>query len=191
MARGGYRCGAGRPGHRLQAEHTMRVDIRIWRKRGLLWDGYAGTWVWSRGEEKVGNIGFRVGAGAIYLDYSMNGSDASQTIWTQTTLCGFGGSRRWFLCPICHSRCELLYMRSGRFACRRCQRISYRTQSGSERDRIIARYHRLNDLVEAGKPKWQHWKTFNRLEARLDEAERLSNESMLEVLERLTGFALD
>lgn len=61
---------------------------------------------------------------------------------TQTP-CHFGGHRRWFICPCCDKRMGFLYMRHGRFACRRCNRISYESQSGDAEDRLIWRYHSL------------------------------------------------
>jgi len=84
----------------------------------------------------------------------------------------------------------VLYQRSGHFACRTCQRVSYTSQSGSEHDRLNARFHRLNALVEAGKPKWQRWSTFNRLEDRLDRADELANKSLMHFIQRLTGKPL-
>ncbi len=187
MAKGGARCGAGRPGYRVKAEQLQRVDIRVWRKRGLLWVGGTNTWSWWRGDEPSGSIRFTVNETSIRLVYIANGKDASQTVWTTTTSCGYGGVRRWFGCPVCSRRCEVLFMRSGRFACRSCQRVSYSSQSGSEHDRLNTRYHRLNAMVEAGKPKWQRWATFNRLEDRLERADYLATKSLMLFVQRLTG----
>ena len=68
---GGARCGAGRPGHRLKAEQTPKIDIRVWHKRGLLWDGSNSTWSWSRGEQSAGSIRFTVNADNIRLIYAV------------------------------------------------------------------------------------------------------------------------
>jgi hypothetical protein len=157
------------------------------RQRGLLNVGTSVTWAWSRGGEPSGNIRFTVNESSIRLAYNVKGQDASQTVWTTETPCGYGGSRRWFSCPVCDGRCEVLFMRQSRFACRSCQRVSYRSQNGSEHDRLNARYHRLNALVEAGKPKWQRWATFNRLEDRLERADHLACQSLMYFVQRLTG----
>lgn len=190
MSKGGSRCGAGRPAYKVQAEHLQRIDIRVWRKRGLLWDGGSNAWSWWRGDQPSGSIRFTVGECSIRLNYSAGDKDASQTIQTTTTPCAYGGSRRWFSCPTCTGRCEVLFMRSGRFACRSCQRVSYRSQSGSEHDRLNTRYHRLNNLVAAGKPKWQRWATFDRLEDKLRQADYLATRSLMYFVERLTGKPL-
>lgn len=185
MGRGGSRFGAGRPGYRLQAEHTLKIDLRVWHKRGLLWDGGTNSWSWSRGGEPVGSIMFTVSVDNIRLTYATNGQDASQTIRTTSTPCRYGGSRRWFTCPCCGGRCLVLFMRSGRFACRQCQRVSYTSQSGSEHDRALTNYHRLNALMEAGKPKWQRWATFNKLEARVEQVNEQVDYGLFRIVERL------
>ena len=185
MGTGGTRCGAGRPGYRLQAEQTRKIDLRVWHKRGLLWDGGTNTWTWTRGGESVGSITFTVGADNIRLTYAANGQDASQTIWTTSTPCRYGGARRWFACPCCGGRALVLFMRSGRFACRTCQKISYASQSGSEFSRGCSDYHQLKALVEAGKPKWTRWATFEKLEARFERADLRVNMSLMSVIQRL------
>ena len=152
---GGARYGAGRPGYRLKAEHTLKVDMRRWHGLGYLVDGHSFAWQWSRGGETTGNIGVSVRVGSIRLGYTAQGQDASQTILTTTTPCRYGGARMWFQCPCCSGRAVVLLMRAGRFACRQCQKVSYSSQSGSAHDRAITRYHQLHALIEAGKPKWQ------------------------------------
>jgi hypothetical protein len=168
MAKGGARYGAGRPAYKVKAEYVARVDIRVWSKRGLLSDSERRTWSWSRGDERAGSISFSVSEHSINLIYSINGKDASQRICRVSTLCHYGGSRPWFCCPVCQSKSALLYLRAGRFACRRCQRVSYRTQSGTSHDRLCRLYHQLAAKIESGKPKWQRWATFNRLEDRFE-----------------------
>ena len=182
---GGARYGAGRPGHRLKAEQTLKVDIRRWRTLGYLVNGKSFSWQWSRGEEVTANIGVSVRFDNIWLAYSVNGQDASQTIRLTATPCRYGGSRQWFECPVCRGRAAVLFMRAGRFACRRCQKVSYTSQSGSAHDRAIAQYHQLHALVEAGKPKWQRWSTFNRLEDRLEHVSEQFNRSLMALIQRI------
>jgi len=45
--------------------------------------------------------------------------------WVQLTF----GRRYYFLCPHCGRRCETLYFLGGRFACRKCLRLGYRSQT--------------------------------------------------------------
>ena len=187
MGAGGARCGAGRPAHRAKAEQLMRVDIREWHRRGLLWNGGCNSWIWSRGGERTGSIAFRVSEQTINLIYSLDGRDASQTIMRAATPCHYGGSRPWFQCPVCQSRTALLYLRAGRFACRKCQRVSYSTQSGTSDGRVCNLYHRLAAKIEDGKPKWQRWATFNRLEDQFEKVGRQFDASLYGRLQSL-GF---
>ncbi len=187
MGTGGARCGAGRPGYRVKAELLMRVDIREWHRRGLLWDGGRNTWSWSRGSERVGSITFSVSEHTINLIYSLDGRNASQTIMRASTSCHYGGSRPWFQCPVCQHRTALLYMRAGRFACRKCQKVSYSTQSGTSHDRVCNLYHKLAAKLDGGKPKWQRWATFNKLEDRFERVSRAFDASICWRLEAL-GF---
>lgn len=116
MGIGGARCGAGRPGYRLKAEQTLKVDIRNWRKLGYLVNGQSFAWQWSRGGEVTTNIGVSVRNDFIRLGYAVQGTDASQTIRTTATPCRYGGARTWFECPVCCGRAAVLFMRAGRFA---------------------------------------------------------------------------
>ena len=185
MGTGGARCGAGRPGFRLKAEQTLKVDIRLWRKMGHLVNGQSFAWQWLRGGEVTGSIGVSVRNDSIRLGYTVQGTDASQTICTTTTPCRYGGARTWFECPCCSGRAAVLFMRSGRFACRHCQRVSYTSQSGSTRERANAQYHQLHALIKAGKPKWQRWATFNQLEDRFERVNEKVNRSLMALTQRL------
>ena len=185
MGIGGTRLGAGRPAYRLKAENTLKIDIRIWHQKGLLWDGGTNTCSWSRGGVSTGSIRFTVSAESIRLTYAVQGQDASQTIQTTATPCRYGGARRWFECPVCRGRAAVLFMRVGRFACRKCQKVSYTSQSGSSKDRELTRYHQLHALIQAGKPKWQRWATFERLEDRFERVNEQVNRSLMTLVQRL------
>jgi hypothetical protein len=190
MARGGTRSGAGRPGYRLTAEVARRIDIRRWHKGGKLRPGSSFSWQWTLDSEVTGSIGVYVRDGYIRLGYSIEGSDgqrhdASQNIKTTVTPCHYGGTRPWFECPICHNRAGVLYLRSGRFACRHCQRVSYRSQSGSAIDRVCNRFHKLEGQVLAGRQKWKRRRKFDAL---LNQYESASLEFDLLLAQRIAQW---
>jgi hypothetical protein len=167
MGTGGSRNGSGRPGYRLKSEDSRSIDIRRWNKAGLLRQGRAFVWEWDVDGEPSGSVGVVRTEAGISLNYKV-GND--QRVLITSTPCHFGGVRTWFRCPGCFSRAAVLYLRGGRFACRRCQSISYRSQSGSATDRISNRLLQLEAQLEAGKPKWQRWATYRRLCSRLEAA---------------------
>ena len=190
MAKGGARYGAGRPAYRVKAEQVMRVDIRIWHKRGLLWDGGRNTWSWSRGDERAGSITFSVSEQSVRLTYAVNGLDASQTIPRTSTPCHYGGARPWFLCPLCQRRTALLYMRAGRFACRHCQRVAYSSQSEDVVGRTWIKQRkqeaRLGDDWQ--RPKGMRHSTYERLLDRLQDCEERREMAFCERVGRLFGI---
>ncbi len=57
-----------------------------------------------------------------------------------TTPCHFGGERRWFLCPRCGRRCQVIYQG---LICRKCTGARYELEALSPRDRAIVQAIRL------------------------------------------------
>lgn len=190
MSKGGYRYGAGRPGYKVKAEHLCRIDVREWARRGYLRGSCAFSWGWQCDGEPTGAIGVRVfSSGSLALEYisTMGGvsRNVSERLTLDSTPCPYGGARPWFKCPGCAGRVAILYLRGGRFACRSCQRVSYRSQSGSTIDRVCDRFHKLDALVMAGKPRWQRWATFDRLCDRHEAASKRFEASIVWRLARM------
>ncbi len=170
MAKGGSRFGAGRPGYKATAESLQRVDVRLWARHGYFADHIERhfSWSWSRGGEPNGSINVQTSHSRVLLTYriSTNGGEwqnRSDHISMTQTACRFGGERHWFQCPTCGLRCELLYMRFSRFACRECNRVAYASQSGGELDRLTNKMHKLRGRIDSGRPKGMRWKTWARL----------------------------
>jgi hypothetical protein len=166
MGAGGWRVGAGRPGYRLIGEHTLRVDIRRLHRRNCLSPG-AYSWNWHRGDEPAGSISIQVHhASGLILSYRVRDAmnqmwqDVAQPVHITTTPCRYGGTRKWFACPCCERRVEVLYFRQGRFACRYCQQVSYASQSKCRIGRITSRLQSFEARVERGKPKGMRWRTY-------------------------------
>jgi hypothetical protein len=194
MGRGGMRYGAGRPGYRARAENLQRVDIRLWHRGGYLAAGRCFSWKWTRGDEPAGSIGVRVyGPDSLRLEYMVGEEgarrDGSQVIGLAHTSCGYGGSRPWFLCPVCQRRAGVLFLRSGRFACRTCQRVSYASQSG---DLIDALWRKLAKIEQRlgehwRRPKGMRRRTYDRLFAELVDCEERRDAALAHALSRLMG----
>ncbi len=167
MGTGGSRYGAGRPATHRKAEHCLRLDVRHWHREGALRPGRSGTWQWTNTAtgERRGSIGYRVEAGFVALDYSIDGKPAGQTVRMEHTACSYGGTRPWFLCPIRGERVAVLYLRAGRFACRHCQGLAYASQSGDAIDGAWRRQRKAEAKLDANRlrPKGMHQTTHTRL----------------------------
>jgi len=194
MGTGGMRFGAGRPGYRAKAEQLLRVDIRLWRRGGYLRAGRSFSWSWTCDGEPSDSIGVFVhGPDSLALQYMAGREgerrDVSQTIRLTHTACSYGNTRPWFVCPLCHGRAGLLFMRWGRFACRTCQKVAYSSQSEDALDRTWRRQHRIEARLGKNwrRPKGMRQRTYDRLFARLIDCEERREETIAVMAFRMFG----
>lgn len=189
MSRGGSRFGAGRPGWHVKAEHCRSIDARRWAREGILQDGRSGGWAWTDPDTgtQTASIGYSVAPGALTLSYTMKGEPIRQRVPILATGCTYGGRRRWFGCPGCGRRVAILYLRNLGFACRKCNRIAYASQS----EDALGRAWRKQSKAEAklGKnwqrPKGMHRKTRERLLATIWDCEERRDNALCEFAARL------
>lgn len=92
-----------------------------------------------------------------------------------TTPAGFGGVRKWFLCPRCDRRSGILYDEPVRgWACRICCNGRYASEVESRSDRLYRKVRKLRRRLGQtdpriltvpfpGKPTGMHWSTYLRL----------------------------
>lgn len=170
---GGY--GSGRPRCHGVLEQRLRLDVRTFRRRGWLARRGGGVLRWSQDGEETASLGYQVTDGALTLAYKTTDEHGSPlpisvTIPITTVPCRFGGHRRYWRCPRCWRRCEVLAAgwRGRGWACRQCLRLRHASQGLAPADRIQARAHKLftrlgGDSDFVMKPKWMRWRTFNRL----------------------------
>ena len=174
MARGGSRYGAGRPAHKVTAESVQRIEVRRWSRAGYFNGNFHFSCGWNRGGEPSGSISIQTTRDSAVLSYRIKDfrsdewQDKRQFVPVVRTPCNYGGWRNWFQCPACNRRCELLYLRASRFACRRCQKVAYTSQSGGPIDRLTHKLHKLCAPVQSGKPSRMRWVTFNKLRDRAE-----------------------
>lgn len=196
MSRGGSRYGAGRPAHNIKAESVQRIEVRRWSRAGYFTGNFFFSTSWNRGGEPTGSISVQTTRDSAVLSYRIKDfrsdewQDKRQFIPVLQTPCNYGGSRRWFRCPVCQRRCEVLYLRAYRFACRKCQRIAYTSQSGGPMDRLTHKSHKLQARVANGKPNGMRRVTYNRIWEQVNEIEELCNRHFAARLVRL-GYAWD
>ncbi len=194
MAKGGSRYGAGRPAYKVKGEQLQRVDVRVWARKGLLSGNRFFNWSWNRGGEPTGSIGVKVTPqSAVTLEYSLTYDGERRSISERVELiykpCNFGGARPWFQCPRCARQVAVLYMRSGRFACRHCQRVAYSSQSEDVMARTWREQRRIEEKIgeDWQRPKGMRQRTYDRLMDRLAECEQRRDEAFCVAAARLLG----
>lgn len=121
--------------------------------------------------------------GQVQLSDAVNGMGRTEQITLVTTLCNFGSSRPWFLCPRCTRRVGVLFMRGTRFVCRHCAGVAYASQS----EGTIARgWRRLGPRREP--PKAMHRRTHQRLLQSVFECEEQREDEIARVLAQFPGL---
>jgi hypothetical protein len=179
-----------------------RIDLVYLRKQGWLEPSRRYSLGWTMGDEPSGRIQYLAYANYLLLDFKVREYDEEkwtpvrQTVHFDQTPTHFGGQRRWFLCPGCDRRCRILYG-GARFFCRKCYRLSYRSQSEDSAQRAISRTQATRRRLGGSesiddyfppKPKGMHWKTYNRLVEADEEAARRADAKLMGFFARLQRF---
>lgn len=192
---GGY--GSGRPGWHPKAEQFRSIDVNRLRKAGSLKEGNFGGWQWTVDGEKIASISMRAESARLILIYRIrpDGGDwesVEEPISLTESLCHYGGTRPWFLCPgvrngrWCGRRVGKLYLGRRYFVCRHCLRLAYSSQSEEPMHRHNRRANKIRMALggEPGtaappprKPKGMHWRTYWR---KMDEIEKADTAGELE-----------
>ena len=198
--------GSGRRWHWGAKDTTddyRSIDVRRWKKDGLLTPNQTFNWAWSRHSEVLATISVCTKDDGVILTYRHRSGgedweDQSYPVYLDWTSCHIGGQRPWFLCPAsdCGRRVAILY--SGRiFACRHCCQLAYPSQRETSDSRATRRADRIRDKLgwEPGilngngqKPKGMHWNTFERLTAQHDAFVQASLAGMASKLDRLKSL---
>lgn len=195
--------GSGRPRRRAYLGQLLNFSAKS------VANSYGGTITWSTGS----SIGVTRIEDRLLLDFSSNGAPVRQEVSIYRQPCRFGGTRAWFLCPICGEVCLKLYFLHGRFRCRTCTGCPYYTQTAGKEDRLTYRLRKFQQrLLPKGedandfdtfyvpsRPAWMRRRTYNRLRERcLDLAETRESEIdakfdqyVMPRLARMTDMPLD
>jgi hypothetical protein len=199
--------GSGRRGGdgRDTVEACRSIDVNQLHKSGCLRDGWAGSWQWTSGGEKVGSINLRAEADELHLSYRVRiaggeWEDVAETVAIVYAPCRFGGDRPYFLCPgerkgvACDRRVAKLHAAGRYFLCRHCYRLAYACQSEGAWDRTRRRASKIRrrlggdpDMVAPfpKRPKGMWRQTYERLREQACAAEMLADEAFTRRAERL------
>lgn len=181
------------------------IDVRRWKRDGLLEPHQFFSWQWSRHGKTLASIGVRTETGRVTLIYSQRKryeewTEEKYSVFLDWTECHLGGKRPWFRCPAsgCGRRAAILY--GGRiFACRRCHQLAYPSQREAAYDRAARQAEKIREQlgwepgilnIAGNKPKGMHWNTFEQLTAKHDDFVQ-SSLYQIERKLRLAGESLD
>ncbi len=190
---GGYN--SGRPGWHALVEGAFVLDVGMLVKQGGIVPGRAGrgSVTWDRAGKEAASVGFdfdltNPDQGSLRLRYRATRQGVSSMEDYEIRLAAselhLGGRRWWFICPVSGRRGAKLYLPPGAtiFAGRQAHRLVYRSQRNNGLARSHSRQHRIYERLGAHyvhfeqgpptRPKWMRQKTYERLLARLDAAER-------------------
>ncbi len=186
--------GSGRPSGYVTAGLTSNhvfIDIRLWKRKGLLIPGQIFKWQWTLTSGALSSIDVHTRTSHVLLVYSSLFPDGRtenhrQSVYLEWSKCHLGGRRPWFLCPTpgCERRVAILYGAGSKFACRQCYNLSYSSQREREMDRAIRRAERIRErlgwkpgiLNPPGwqKPRHMHWRTYKQLIHEHDDFKRIA-----------------
>lgn len=180
---GGLGSGQWQVGRNMTQDHRQ-LDVRQLQRGGFLENRQSLEWAWRRDGETVASIQIRTDADRLHLVYRhrRNGEvkRMDYPVSLNWTSCHLGGRRAWFLCPAsgCGRRVAILYIgAAGIFACRHCYQLAYACQretAGLRAERRLNAVKRKLGWMDGalnpagGKPKGQHWQTYERVRAQHD-----------------------
>lgn len=129
---------------RVTVDKHRCVDIRSWKREGLLRDGamfpLEGFGDWCNSGVNVTIVEACVHFSRWRHGQPLNRGWKIEHVSLAYTRCWLGGQRPWFACPTCLRPSAILYDLESGFACRECGKLTYRSQYYSRFiRRIIAR----------------------------------------------------
>jgi len=158
------------PQHRTVEDYRRAaLDVReLYRYRvfdrsvGTVWRNCALTWPWLRS--------FRLESASLELELR-NGRHVTVPLTWES--CGIFYNY-WLACPLCRRRVRLLYGIDERCACQHCARLWHASRRKSAKGRTFIRLYKIRQKLGGApmlstpfppRPRYMHWKTYNRLRA--------------------------
>jgi len=176
--------GSGRRfSHRGYVDTNLAIDIRTWKRKGILLSGSIFTWRWLVNDEEQAQIKVLVEDGHVVLSYRtrINFGEwhtIEMPVVLTSTPCNYGGTRTWFRCPACSRRAAKLFCYGKYFICRLCTGQLYESQSEWGIHRLYRKGRRFSlklgaDRYRLGcdisRPKGMHLNTYNRIKHESDD----------------------
>lgn len=200
---GGLGSGGWNHSGRATVEGAARLNIDALKRAGGLRVGSATVWRWSRGDEAFASICVRASDDLVRLCYSVTEADAQtrsvdQPVRTLSRNCRYGGARRLFCCPFCNRAALNLHLARGRFACRRCSRLTYASRRERQRDRCCRAANKLRHRLGgepglanaiAARPKGMWRRTYAHIVDEIERREAVASEELAGWIMKMGGSA--
>jgi len=140
-------------GAKNSTDDYRSIDVRRWKRNGLLTPHQSFDCTWSRQGGVVSSIRVRTEPDRVILTYRHRSGgedwqDESYPVYLDWTTCNLGGQRPWLLCPArgCGRRVAILYGGSI-FACCHCYQLAYPSQRKTDYGRMARRADRIRDKL--------------------------------------------
>ena len=180
-------------------DHALSLDVRVLKRAGALRFGASVTWQWTvtqLGDPTQCSVRLTCDR-ALTVAFTTDGESRREVITLLNQRQRLGGLRPWFRCPGCSTRVAKVYLSRGRFICRRCARLCYRSQRVGlgERGRLKIRkaYVALGldpdeaeELDFVPRRAGMHWSTFNHHFAKLEAGAAMVDRDFIGSVEALS-----
>lgn len=129
-------------------DECLKFDISFLKRHGYLQPGNlkSGFCSWSRNNDKIGSIGFKVSTidePYIELNYQSNGTPIKTRIILVAIPSNIRNGKIWyFICPTTGKRCRKLYLNNGYFTHREAFTGMYKIQTESHISRQITQKYK-------------------------------------------------
>ncbi len=135
-------------------ENSLVLDVLAFAREGSLRLGASGTRRWKHTDGKPSSVAWVMGYDALCLTYTVTAKDGGRTPYSYTvtlthTPGTYGGQRVWFACPECGHPVRKICLppAGGRFLCRSCHDLTYKTRQERASKATRAR-DRLPELLD-------------------------------------------
>lgn len=189
---GGVGSGGWNKKYAGTVEGAIRIDAFRLKRQGLLRSPFPRTITWSNKGMTLLELSIRTsGEKLILSDATAAGSRYPDALAQQVKLYDqrrkVGGWATMFICPVCGSTRQHLYLQHNRFICRKCAGLTYKVQREREVDRAFRRWDKASDQLGGvswegtcglRRPKGMHQKRYDDLCERLWAEEAIVNTSL-------------
>jgi hypothetical protein len=166
------------------------LDVRVLTCAGLLAPGASCSLAWTDGATVTATVN---DAGDVL---TLAAGDSGEAVPIDAQPNTKGGDRLWFTCSGCGRRCAVLFVHGGRWRCRLCLNLTYRSVYTDPAARAVKRCQMIRAKLGAMDRDWQtvparprsmHTSTYRRLADALAGWQQKARALCLDSLDQMTA----